>query len=87
MRPILPSAALLAAAFLLGCQERGSGPVGPEGLGVLVDKTGPHPHGGGGGGDKKKDLIEVGRTLFFEETFNGNGRTRGACHFNAVSLN
>ena len=27
-----------------------------------------------------KELIEEGRRLFFEETFNGNGRTCGTCH-------
>ncbi len=30
MRPFLPFATLLGTAFLLGCQEQGSGPVGPE---------------------------------------------------------
>ncbi len=30
MRPFLPSVVLLGAAFLLGCQEQGSGPVGPD---------------------------------------------------------
>ena len=30
MRPFLPFATLLGMAFLLGCQEQGSGPVGPE---------------------------------------------------------
>ncbi len=45
------SLALLSTVFLLGCQEQGSEPVGPEGLGVQANKTGePHTHGGGGGG-------------------------------------
>jgi cytochrome c peroxidase len=28
----------------------------------------------------EKGLIEIGRKLFFEETFDGNGRTCGTCH-------
>jgi cytochrome c peroxidase len=31
-------------------------------------------------GRSKKDLVERGRRLFFEETFGGNGRTCGTCH-------
>ena len=30
--------------------------------------------------DEKKDLIAKGRTIFFNETFKGNGRTCGTCH-------
>src|SRR6266566_3151731 len=30
--------------------------------------------------DKKKDLIAKGRTIFFNETFKGNGRRCGTCH-------
>ena len=30
--------------------------------------------------DPQAELIEKGRRLFFEETFNGNGRTCGTCH-------
>ena len=30
MRPFLPFAAVLTAAFLLGCQDQGSEPVGPD---------------------------------------------------------
>jgi cytochrome c peroxidase len=30
--------------------------------------------------NKKKDLIAKGRTIFFNETFKGNGRTCGTCH-------
>lgn len=44
------SLALLSATFLLGCQEQGSAPLGPEGVGVQLDKAGPHPHGGGDDG-------------------------------------
>lgn len=34
MRPFLPFAAVLTTAFLLGCQDQGSEPVGPDVLGV-----------------------------------------------------
>ena len=48
MRPFLPFATLLGAAFLLGCQEQASGPVGLEGLDpqlkVVCDNVRPdHP--------------------------------------------
>jgi hypothetical protein len=51
-RVVLPLALqLLSAAFMLACQEQASSPVGPEGLGILLDKEGlDHTHGGGGGG-------------------------------------
>ena len=42
--------ALLSAAFLLGCQEQASGPVGPDGLGIQAKKGGNGKGGGGGGG-------------------------------------
>ncbi len=45
------SLALLSAAFLLGCQEQGSGPVGLEGLGPEFGHKDSHNPGGGGGGD------------------------------------
>ncbi len=38
MRRVLPFATLLGVALLLGCQDLGSGPVGPESLGVQLDK-------------------------------------------------
>ena len=58
------SLALLSAAFLLGCQEQGSEPVGPEGLGILLDKTGTKHSHGGGGGDKTQDCqIQFDLTL------------------------
>ena len=53
------SLALLSAAFLLGCQEQGSEPVGPEGLGpeFKLDcdlKPADHPcHGGSNGGENE----------------------------------
>ena len=40
---LITSLALLLAAFLWGCQEQASSPVGPEGLSIiLLDKTGVH---------------------------------------------
>ena len=52
------SLALLSAAFLLGCQEQGSEPVGPEGPGPEFVKKGidcgipnPHPSCKDGGGE------------------------------------
>jgi len=56
------SLALLSAAFLLGCQEQGSGPVGPEGVGIQAkkEKVCPgHPSckdDGNGDGTLKADL-------------------------------
>ena len=44
------SLALLSTVFLLGCQEQGSGPVGPEGLEIQAKKGGKGKGGGGGGG-------------------------------------
>ncbi len=47
--------AVLSAAFMLGCQDPGLEPVGPEGLGILLDKPSGNPpmhdHDGDGGGD------------------------------------
>lgn len=74
--------ALLATAFLLGCQEQGSSPVEPEGPGILLNKDGNHPHGGGSGGDSGEsatveldggystDGIESAQDISFQE----NGR-------------
>jgi hypothetical protein len=42
----------------------------------ILRKIGPR----GSSGRSKNDLIEFGRKLFFEETFDGNGRTCGTCH-------
>jgi len=61
MRPFLPFAAVLTAAFLLGCQDQGSEPVGPDVLGVpfepQFDKKGtpgdPCPEVEGGSRDDK----------------------------------
>ena len=58
------SLALLSAVFLLGCQERGSGPVGPEGLGVQANKTEEdHTHGKGGGDKDNPEGPNVDVTL------------------------
>ena len=53
------SLALLSTVFLLGCQEQGSDPVGPDGLGPEFthkdsDKVHGGPKGGGGGDDDTK---------------------------------
>ena len=60
MKSHLPkvSLAFLSAVFLLGCQDMGSGPVGPDGLGpqFAVNCTAKpnHPKCDGGGGDVTK---------------------------------
>lgn len=36
--------------------------------------------GGDATGPERADPVELGRRLFFEETFDGNGRTCGTCH-------
>ncbi len=67
MRPFLPFATLLGAAFLLSCQEQGSIPVGPEGQGPQF-----HPgHAGDCKGHDKKDNPDLcggngdgGKTFF-----------------------
>ena len=43
----------------------------------ILKKIGPRVRNPG---KSKKDLIEIGRKLFFEEKFDGNGRTCGTCH-------
>lgn len=48
-------------------------PVDPE----LLDRVGPRVINPG---RSKKQMIELGRDLFFNETFDGNGRTCGTCH-------
>lgn len=44
------SAAVICTAFLIGCQEQGSNPVGPEDLGPQFGHKPKHNPGGGGGG-------------------------------------
>jgi len=67
------SLALLSTVFLLACQEQGSDPVGPEGLGPEFVKKGetcdgedPHPScpGGGGGEDDTGGTTGVYFVLF-----------------------
>jgi len=93
MRPFLPFATLLGAVFLLGCQEQGSEPVGPEG--PQFDKPSIEPpndncempdirgHCHDDDEPVEDPLIAAGRALFFGEDgedFDGNGRTCGTCH-------
>lgn len=70
-RLILPLA-FASVAFMWGCQEQGSSPVGPEGPGILLDKDGiSHPHGGG---------TEDGTSTFavsFEGAVVGGGELQG----------
>lgn len=44
---------------------------------AILQKIGPRIKNPG---RTKKQMIEIGRKLFFEETFDGNGRTCGTCH-------
>ena len=62
MRSFLPSVALVTAAFLLGCQEQASNPVGPEGLGPqFTHKEGGKDKGtpGGNTGDPLTFTVTV----------------------------
>ncbi len=45
-------------------------------LGVLLNLLAPQQGAAAAGAD----LVDYGRRLFFQETFNGNGRTCGTCH-------
>ena len=57
------SLALVSAVFLLGCQDQGSDPVGPDVAPQFNRPTdGVHDHGGDGGGDP----------LTFTATFGGD---------------
>ena len=62
------SLALLSVAFLLGCQEQGSDPVGPEGLGPEFHH-GKGSHADGGGGASSGD--NPGASIY-EYTFTGD---------------
>ena len=58
------SLALLSTVFLFGCQEQGSGPVGPEGLGPEFDKPtcegGTHcNHGDDGGSGSGQGTVDL----------------------------
>ena len=76
------SLALLSTVFLLGCQEQGSGPVGPDGTGIqAVPGMGMGMGMGGDGGDDPK----VG-LLFFEPTFScADGAIDNGSSFGTVS--
>ncbi len=52
------SLALLSTVFLLGCQEQGSGPVGPEGP-QFSHKPKHNPGGGDGGGSGNTEASEL----------------------------
>ncbi len=47
---LIMSAALLSTALLLGCEDQGSGPVGPEDIGPQLTHKKDKEHGGKGGG-------------------------------------
>ena len=54
------SLALLSAAFLLGCQEQGSEPVGPDGLEIQAARRGNDKRKGDGSGTLAKLTISKG---------------------------
>ncbi len=71
------SLALLSTVFLLGCQEQGSGPVGPEGLGPEFTHKEGHTKGGGGGGsgggadnslDLESGMVFTGLPVFVQDS-------------------
>jgi cytochrome c peroxidase len=77
MRNALTSRIVLAAAVGLTAMSPGPStatPVDPEILRSIESKAGAAPK------LTKKQLIEKGRVLFSNETFEGNGRTCGTCH-------
>ena len=53
------SLALLSTVFLLGCQERGASPFGPEGLEIQAEKGGMGGGMGGGGGETEAATYTV----------------------------
>ena len=60
MRSFLPFAALLGVALLLGCQDLGSGPVGPDGLvPQFTHKNSEHGNRGGKDDDDGTTIFEV----------------------------
>ncbi len=72
--PRIASFAIATGCLILMLALPGCDPLGDFNL------SGPLDPPGEGGGGNKRDLIEVGRNLFFNETFDGNGRTCGTCH-------
>ena len=76
MRRFLPFAALLGVAFVLGCQDLGTGVEGAEGLGpqfAKKDKPRGGGGGGGGGGGNGKDL----QAKFTTHDHNTHAHTNG----------
>lgn len=80
---IAAPALLAGAALFVACQETPSDPTNSAIDVVETDVPlfnkplgGVHDHGN----NSDDDLVEVGRVLFFEETFDGNGRTCVTCH-------
>ena len=73
--PCRTGLALAISTLLLGPTAETSlaTPVDQE----VLDRIGPRVINPG---LSKKNLVERGRKLFFEETFDGNGRTCGTCH-------
>jgi cytochrome c peroxidase len=57
----------------LAPQDLPATPVDPQ----ILRKIGPRVNAPG---RNRNSLIEIGRRLFFQETFDGNGRTCGTCH-------
>ncbi len=50
------SLALLSTVFLLGCQDQGSGPAGPDGLGIQARRSNGKGGGNGSSGDNPGSL-------------------------------
>ena len=60
------SLALLSAVFVLGCQDLGPGPVGPDGLVPQFHHSDGHKKGGGGGGGGSGSGGNLAATLDLE---------------------
>ena len=65
------SVALLSAVFILGCQDMGSGPVGPDGLVPQFAKGGKK---GGGGGAATYTVTHFGDVTTILSSVPGTGR-------------
>ena len=73
MRRFIPFAALLGVAFVLGCQDLGTGVVASDGPGPQFAQGGKGKGGGGGGGTGSITLSDgmIGTTLSSQITNNG----------------
>jgi len=72
LAPLVPKVDVAAAVAMID-------PIAAAG--PTLKSGGSATQGGGGGGQVQLDkLISKGAKLFFEETFEGNGRTCGTCH-------